>query len=147
MTRFSLSLAALAFSISLANAQSTQQLCYTTNGINCAPSIQTSASKSIAISSATTTQIIPLVVGQTIYVTSWDAISSAAGTLQWEYGTGTNCATGTTILTGTYAFGASTVITKGNGLGYIWAIPQGNALCLVSASTINAQGSISYSQF
>lgn len=138
---------ALALNASFANAQSTQQICYTSNGSNCVPSIQASNSVPLAISSATTTQIVPLSGTKSIYVTSWDGISSAAGTLLWVYGTGTNCATGTTSLTGTYTFGASTVFSKGDGHGGILFVPPGNALCVTSASTINFQGSISYAQF
>lgn len=130
-----------------AQAQSTQQLCYTTNGSNCIQAPAGFKSVPITISSATTTKMIDGVVGQSIYITAWDGISSAAGTLKFIYGTGSSCGTGTVELTGTYTFGTSTVITKGNGLGPIFSIPNGNNLCLVSASTINIQGSISYAQF
>lgn len=136
----------LALGVSFANAQ-TQQLCYTSNGVNCVQAIATSTTTPINISSATTAQVLALDVNKSIYVTSWDAISSAAGTLQWVYGTGTNCATGQNNLSGAYSFGASTVFSKGNGLGAIFVIPKGNALCVVSTSTINAQGSISSVQF
>ncbi len=140
-------LMALFFSANFANAQSPNALCYTTNGSNCAQAVAASANKAIAISTATTTQVVALVTGQAIYVTSWDLISSASGTFKWVYGTGTNCGTGQNDLTGAYSFGASTVFSKGNGLGSILYVPLGNALCAVSTSSINVQGSISYAQF
>lgn len=128
-------------------AQSAMQLCYTSNGSNCIQAVAAFNTKVINISTATTTEIVPLVVGRSIYVTSWDAISSIAGTMKFVYGTGTNCGTGTTDITGTYAFGASTVFSKGNGMGSVISVPMSNAICITSASTINVQGSLSYSQF
>lgn len=147
MKRFWLACFALLLSVGCAFAQSTQQLCFTTNGSNCVPAVAASNSAAIAVSSATTTEIVALASTKSIYVTSWNVISSAAGTLKWVYGTGTACATGTTDLTGTYTFGTSTVFDTGNGLGIILKVPFEKALCLTSASTINAQGSISYAQF
>lgn len=138
---------ALFLGANFASAQSPNALCYTTNGSNCAQAVAASNSLPIAISSATTTQIVAAVTGQTIYVTSWDLVSSAGGTFKWVYGTGTNCGTGQHDLTGTYTFGTSTVFTKGNGLGTVLYIPIGNALCAISSGSIIAQGSISYVQF
>lgn len=128
-------------------AQGPVAVCYMNAQGGCTPAVQTTNSVKIAISTATTTEIIALVANKNIFVTSWDGVSSAAGTFKWVYGTGTACGTGTTDLTGTYAFGASTVVTKGNGLGPILIVPRGNALCATSASTINIQGSVSYAQF
>lgn len=130
-----------------AQAQSTQQLCYTTNGSNCIQAPAGFKSAIIAISSDTTTKVIDGVAGQSIYITAWDGISSAAGTLRFIYGTGATCGTGTTNITGIYTFGTSTVIAKGNGLGPVFSIPNGNNVCLVSASSIAIQGTISYAQF
>lgn len=145
-----INLIALALGVSLSNAQqSTRAICYTSNGINCISAIASYTTIPIAISSATTTKIIAAVSGQSIYVTSWDGISSATGTFKWIYGTSvtTPCDTGSHDLTGAYAFGASSVFSKGNGLGSIITVPSGNDLCAVSTSTINIQGSVSYVQF
>lgn len=138
---------ALMFVCTFAQAQSTQQLCYTTDGSNCIQAPAGFKSVAIAISSATTTKMIDGIAGKSIYITAWDGISSAAGTLKFIYGTGSSCGTGTVDLTGTYTFGTATVIAKGNGAGPLLSIPNGFNLCLVSASTINVQGSISYAQF
>lgn len=138
---------ALMFVCTFAQAQSTQQLCYTTDGSNCIQAPVGFKSVAIAISSAATTKLISGVSGKSIYITAWDGISSAAGTIKFIYGTGTTCGTGTVELTGTYAFGTATVITKGNGGAPLFSIPNGNDFCIVAASTINVQGSISYAQF
>ncbi len=142
-----LSLLFLLFSVSIVNAQSSQQLCYTSNGSNCIQAVASYKNIKIAVSSATTAEIIAAVSGKIIYISNWNVISSAAGTLKFVYGTGTNCATDPTDLTGAYTFGTSTVISVGNGIGSIITVPPGKALCITSASTINAQGSLSYSQF
>jgi hypothetical protein len=131
----------------LAQAQSTQRLCYTTNGSNCAPSIQASKTIPINIASATTTELVALVANQTVYVTSWDVMAGGTGNFTLEYGTGTTCGTGTTILTGAYPLIAQAGISKGNGLGPVLIVPSGNALCAVTSTGVQFSGSISYAQF
>lgn len=131
-----------------AQAQSVHSsLCYTTNGINCAASIQASQSAAINISTATTTQLVALAVGQTIYVTSWDVMAGGTSNFTLEYGTGTACATGTTTLTGAYPLIAQAGISKGNGLGPVLIVPPGNALCALTSGNVQHSGSLSYAQF
>lgn len=70
------------------------------------------STKAIAITSATTTEIVPLVANQTVYVCSVDMtisqVVTTANTIKFVYGTGTACATGTTDITG--AFGTGGII-------------------------------------
>ena len=148
MKKILLVLAALLLAPSFLYAQSSQQLCYTTNGNNCVPAIQASNSKSIAISSATTTELIPLVSGKAIYVTSFNVDAPGTETIQFAYGTGTTCGTGTTGLTGVYSLTVATnVVTVGNGLGIVLYVPAGNALCAVTTGASSIAGSVSYAQF
>lgn len=128
-------------------AQSNFKECFTTNGNNCVPAIAASNRAILSVSSATTSELVALVSGQRIYITAWDFIASAVGTIKLVYGTGTNCGTGTTDLTGNYTITTSTVFTKGNGLGPVLIVPASNALCYTSASTAALQGTISYVQF
>lgn len=121
--------------------------CFTTNLSNCVPAIQASTSKAISIAAATTTEIIPLATGANIYVTAFDLVGGGAGNVTLVYGTGTNCGTGTTALTGAYPLAAQTVLTKGNGLGPLFVIPPGNALCVTTSATAQVSGSVSYVQF
>lgn len=143
-----LALAALLLlsTISFANAQGVS-LCYTTTGNNCIKAVHSFKSIPINIAADATTQLITLNVGQSIYISNWNAISSVAGNMRFVYGTGTTCGTGTTSLTGTMVFGASTFVSVGDGMGSVLTIPKGNALCVISAGNLNAQGSIAYSQF
>lgn len=141
-------LAAL-FSIfaTFAQAQSTQQLCFTTNGSNCVQAVQASASTPINISTNTTTELITLTAGKTIFVTSWDVIAGGTGNITLEYGTGSACATGTTVLTGAYPLIAQAGIAKGNGLGPVLIVPPGNSLCALTSAAVQYSGSISYVKF
>lgn len=109
--------------------------------------IQAGASAPINISTATTTQLVAAVAGQSIYVTSWDVIAAGTGNLTLEYGTGVSCGTGTTTLTGAYNLTAQSGIAKGNGLGPVLIVPSGNALCALTSAAVQMSGSVAYSQF
>lgn len=130
-----------------ANAQSRSSLCYTTNGTNCVLAIQASNSVPIDIATATTTELVALTNGKTIFVTSWDVMAGGTGNFRLVYGTGTNCGTGQQNLTGAYPLIAQAGISKGNGLGIVLAIPQSNALCAVTSTVVQYSGSVSYVKF
>lgn len=131
----------------IALAQSRTASCYTTNGTNCVPAVQAATSIPINISTATTTQLVALVSGKTIFVTSWDVISGGTGNFTLVYGTGTNCGTGTTSLTGPYPLTAQAGISKGDGMGIVILVPQGNALCATTSAAVQYSGAVSYAQF
>ena len=68
--------------------------------------IQADNSVPINVSTATTTQLVPLASGKKIYVTTFNVVAAGTGNIMLDYGTGTNCGTGTTALTGAYSFAA-----------------------------------------
>jgi hypothetical protein len=109
--------------------------------------IQADNSVSISIATAATTQLVALVAGKKIYVTSWDVIAGGTGNIQLEYGTGTNCGTGTTALTGNYNLTAQNGLSKGMGLGPVLVVPAGDALCALTSAAVQISGSLSYTQF
>jgi hypothetical protein len=109
--------------------------------------IQAGASVPISISTATTTQLVAAVGGKAIYVTAWDVISAGTTNFSFEYGSGSNCATGTTALTGAYSLVAQFGAAKGSGLGPVLVVPAGNALCAVSSAAVQVSGSLAYTQF
>jgi len=121
--------------------------CYTTNGANCVPAVQASSSIPISLAAATTTQLIALSGTTNIFVTSWDVIAAGTGTFTLVYGTGTNCGTGTTALTGAYPLIAQAGISKGDGTGIVLIVPRGNALCASVSTSVQMSGSLSYAQF
>lgn len=96
----------------------------------------------INISTATTTELIPLVSGKVI-VAYPVVISGGTDNLTFEYGSGTACATGTTVLTG--AMGLFT----GGGLASPIAlyVPAGKALCALTSAPIQLSGYVSFNQY
>jgi hypothetical protein len=100
------------------------------------------ASVPISVSAAGTMELVPAVSGKAIYVTDWDVVAGGIGTFQLEYGTGTNCAAGTTPLTGTYP---ATAQFGRAGVGHLF-IPAGSALCIVTTGAAASQGFVAYVQ-
>lgn len=103
------------------------------------------SSVSVAITTATTTQLVALSAGKAVYVCGFSATFGATTTLGFEYGTGTNCGTGTTALTGVMAPATGTFISM-NSDGTDFTAPSGNALCAVSTGTGGIQGVLTYVQ-
>lgn len=129
--------AALLFYLGLASAALAQQSVYvpaTTNQISVAGTV------------ATSTKIITGISGKQIYVTALLLIPVATSVVTLTYGTGTNCGTGTTSLTGAMIFAAGQTINHGVGNGAILVLPQGVDLCITIA-TAAAPGSLAYSIF
>ena len=109
--------------------------------------IQADASAPINVSTATTTQIVGLVSAKKIYVTSYNVIAGGTGNITWVYGTGSNCGTGTTSLTGAYNLTAQAGIAMAGGLGPVLVVPAGNALCVTTTAAVQMSGAVSYTQF
>lgn len=104
-------------------------------------------------SSAATTQLVALISGKRVYVCS--ALVNQVGaatppTFKFVYGTGSNCGTGTTDLTGVITGGGASTATNvqfgGNGLGYVFATPASQALCITTTTTQAQKGLLSYTQ-
>ena len=113
------------------------------------------SSASISVASATTTQLVALAAGKAIFVCGYSATinssATTASTIVFEYGTGSSCGTGTTVLTGAMgtenaAAGAGILLTNGYP-GTIFTAPTGNALCVLTAgTTVALHGYITYVQ-
>jgi len=87
----------------------------------------------VSAGAATTTQIIAAVAQFAIYVCGYELSQIAtAGTVQWVYGTGASCGTGTTNLTGPMGVTASQPFGYGTGGNTVFKVPVGNALCLTA---------------
>jgi hypothetical protein len=100
----------------------------------------------IAFGGGTTTQVVALVAGQSVYMCGYQIGQVAAsGTFQWEYGTGATCGTGTNGLTGAIPLTASQAVSY-SGPGYVAKTPQGNALCLVTTGAGNVTGIVTIVQ-
>lgn len=109
----------------------------------------------INIATATTTALITPVVGQGIYICGYQAVAGAGTnpSLQFEYGTGATCGTGTTVLTGAMATGVTVSATapgpifQGGGGNTLFKSGLSAGLCIVSGGTTpNFQGFVTYVQ-
>ncbi|HEY6329417.1 MAG TPA: hypothetical protein VI756_08765 [Blastocatellia bacterium] len=109
--------------------------------------IQGDTTVSVAVSTATTTQLVALSSGKKIYVTSFSIIAAGTGNIQFEYGTGTNCGTGPAALTGNYNLTAQVGLAQGSGLGPILVVPAGNALCVITSAAVGMAGHVTFTQF
>ena len=147
MRRLLFIIAALLLLATPAYSQASNKICFTTNGTNCAPGLQSSASVPINVAAATTTQLIALVANKQIFVTSYDFMANGTQSVTLKYGTGSSCGTGTTSLTGPYPVIAQAGISKGNGTGAVLFVPPGNALCITTSGSSQVSGSVSYVQF
>lgn len=113
--------------------------------------------KSITFNSTTaaTTQLIALSGSQVIYVCGYSLIiqgvAATPASIKFVYGTGTNCATGITDLTGTLTgstvAGSAISINAGSGLGTIFRTPSGQALCMTTVTVTLKAGTLFYTQF
>lgn len=105
------------------------------------------SSASIAIASATTTQIVALSGSTIIYVCGYNfSITGTLPTYQFEYGTGSNCGTGTTVLSGAFLPIVGTLAQYSPTFS-AFKSAAGNALCIVTTGTLpSLQGVLTYVQ-
>ena len=109
----------------------------------------------VNITSAVTTQLVAPSGSKAIYVCGGSftipSVSTTATTMQFEYGTGGTCGTGTTVMTGQFNAGNVTagpavpITLPGDYVSMFTPASQG--LCLVSAgSSVSIQGVLNYVQ-
>lgn len=104
-------------------------------------------SASYSATNATTVKVITGQSKNAVYITGLIITASAAGTAQIEYGTGSNCGTGTTTVSGALALGASAPVQAQAAQGALVSIPAGQDVCIVSTGTATFAGLISYFQY
>lgn len=134
MTRLALVLLLWLAALGAASAQQSVVVPATTNQISVAGTV------------ATATRIVTGVSGKQIYVTGLLLVPVATSVVTFTYGTGTNCGTGTTSITGAMTFAAGQTVNHGSGYGAVFVLPRGVDLCITIA-TAAAPGSLSYALF
>lgn len=105
------------------------------------------ASAAISQASSSTLEILALTASKKIYVTSFNIMAAGTVNVTFKYGTGTNCGTGTTVLTGAYPLTAQAGVAIGSGTGAVLVVPAGNALCLTADAATQVSGSFTYQIF
>lgn len=87
-------------------------------------------------------------VNAQIYICGWDLVPTAAATVQFEYGTGTNCGTGTQTITPEFSISANEpLIDHQPYYAGFTPIPAGQNLCMVVGGTGPVPGLVFYTQF
>lgn len=109
------------------------------------------------MTTATTTEIAPLVSGRTIRVCSVVAMANGTTVMTFKRGTGTNCGTGTTTVSPAFDLiaqagwtlgGVGTVVIGPAGAGTAGgAMTSGNALCATSSAAVNLHILINYAVY
>lgn len=117
------------------------------SGANMVNVAQGSATAPINVSTATTTQLVALSGSTQTYVTGLAVIAGGTGNITLVYGTGTNCGTGTTSLSGAIPLIANAGFTLGSGLGPVVVVPAGQALCVTTSAAVQMSGFVTYTQF
>lgn len=114
--------------------------------LNLDPCASPGVTKSSAVLNATATAVLLAnTAGQQIFICSITATGGGTTpSIQFEFGTGATCGTGTTTLSGVMLPTAGQVLPLGYG-GAIYTLPASNDFCAVIAGTTPSwQGSIFY---
>ena len=110
-------------------------------------------SVALQMTTATTTQLVALVNGESVRICGYaiqGSTTSTATTLKLVYGTGTACASGTTALTPAWNMPASSTalpFSQGQGVGQLFSTPTGNALCATNSAAGTVNILVTYAQF
>lgn len=109
------------------------------------------------MTTATTTEIAPLVASSTIQICSIIAQAGGTTTMTLKRGTGSNCGTGTTSISPGFELTAQSGFTIGNGAGVVLgsagagtvggATTSANAVCITSSANVNLHVLIRYAVF
>lgn len=106
---------------------------------------QATQSAAVSFNTGATVQLLPAIIGQGYIVTAANFMAAGTTNVTFEYGTGTNCGTGTTVLTGAYPLTAQQGVSLGGGNQLVIpAAAAGNALCAINSQAIQVSGSLAY---
>lgn len=109
------------------------------------------------MTTATTTEIAPLVASRTIQICSVVAQAGGTTTMTIKRGTGTNCGTGTASISPGFELTAQSGFTVGNGAGIVLgsagagtvggATTSANAVCITNSAAVNLHVLIRYAVY
>lgn len=100
----------------------------------------------ISVTAGNTTQLVALSGTTVIRVCSFVTSISLTGSAAFVYGTGANCGTGQTAITGAMNILTGSNINMSSGNGSLFRALAANALCL-TAATGNVTGFVTYAQY
>jgi hypothetical protein len=99
------------------------------------------------INTPTTTELVPLSAGKTIYLCGFHMIASGATTATLVYGTGTNCGTGPTNITDDFDLTAQVGIVDHGAVWHGMKTAVSNALCIKNSAAFKNAGGVYWTQF
>lgn len=100
----------------------------------------------ITMSTATTTQFAALTIGVPIRVCKLNIDAAGSTTVTIVAGTGSNCGTGTTSISGPYTLTATGPAINLSGSPELFRLPAGQALCITNSAAIVIGGTLVFSK-
>jgi hypothetical protein len=104
-------------------------------------------SEKLSTAAIGTTQIVGLTAGQRINACGFVLSGGGATTAKFVRGTGANCASGTNDVTHPFELGDNVSLPFGNGVGTVFRLPAGEALCVVNSAAVQLTVHLVYSKF
>ena len=108
---------------------------------------QTSKPVPINVSTDVTVELVPKLDTMATYVTHFNFVAAGTTNVTLVQGTGANCGTGQTSLTGAYNLTAQSGIAAGGGRGAVLIGLPGRAICIINSAVVQVSGAVSYTQF
>ena len=100
------------------------------------------------MTTATTTELVPLTSGQTVHICHIRANANGTTTMTFKKGTSTNCSVGTAAIDADYNLTAQVGFTAGGGVGEVLSGETGsNAVCVTNSSAVNLQVFVKYGKW
>ena len=112
-----------------------------TNFTTCQNGTDTIQSAAISISGSGLTQIVAASGAKVITICHLSVLANASTNITIEYGTGSNCGSGTTVVSGAYQAAFGIALDSLNV-----ALPASQALCLNSSASVTAGGLVTFVQ-
>ena len=101
----------------------------------------------LSMTTATTTQIVALQAGKSIYICGFVVNAAGTTTARLVQGTGTNCATGLANITPAFSLTSGGNVTFGNSVGQLLKSNSGGALCITNSAAIALNVLVTYTIF
>ena len=105
------------------------------------------SSAMLSMSTATTTQVVALSAGKSIYICGFVVNAGGTTTARLVQGSGTNCGTGQSNLTPAFNLISGANVTLGSAVGQVLKGNSGSALCVTNSAAIALNVLIIYTQF
>jgi hypothetical protein len=96
------------------------------------------------LATATTAELVALTSGRTIYVCGFHIVASGTTTVTLKYGTGSNCGTGTQVITDGYDLTAQTGLVDRSAFWQGMKTASANALCVTNSAAVKITGGVYY---